>query len=605
MNIPENFKDSAGIAATAIVHPNVKLGKNVVIDDFCVIGYPPKGFQSGELETVIGDNTHVRTHAIIYAGASIGNNCHISHSVFIREHTHIGDNCSVGVNSVIEHHCTLGNNIRIQAQAALCEYTILEDDAWIGPKVITTNVAHPTCEKAKDCLNGPTIRRGAILGANVTVNPNLEVGERALIGAGSVLTKAVENGAIMFGVPAKRIGDVEAINCPYELVAESPYKQTVSGDLNKPAQPGLRVPFNDLAAQYQRYKQEFRIAMDRVILNNRFISGQEVKEFEQAFAEFCETQFAIGVGSGTDALELALMALGVGQGDEVITVAHTFIATAEAIAAVGATPVFVDIDPLTYNIDVNGIAAKITANTKAIVPVHLYGHPAPMPAIMAIAREHGLKVVEDVAQAHGAKIDGLTVGGIGDLGCFSFYPGKNLGAYGDAGAVTTNNPELAKQVALLRDHGRSSKYLHETLGMNSRLDTLQAAILSVKLKHLHKWNKGRQAAAAYYHEKLQHLPLTLPEVNADCSHVYHLYVIRCENRDGLAAHLRANGIECGVHYPTPLHLQPALSFLGYRERDLPETERAAASILSLPIFPEISHAQIDYVADTIQRFYQG
>lgn len=602
MNKSQAFTPAAVIGRTAIVHPNVRLGKNVVIDDFCVIGYPPKGCKPGELETVIGDNTHIRSHTVIYAGVTVGRDCHVSHNVFIREHSHIGDNCSVGVNCVIEHHCRLGDNVRIQAQAALCEYTVLEDDAWIGPQVITTNVAHPTCEKAKVCLNGPTIRKGAILGAHVTVNPNLEVGERALIGAGSVLTKAVDNAAIMFGVPAKKIGDVGAINCAYDLVSESPYKQTLT---DVPVEQAVKVPFNDLGAQYQRYKQELRIAMDRVILNNRFINGQEVAEFEEAFAAFCHARFAVGVGSGTDALELALQALDIGPGDEVITVAHTFIATAEAIAAVGAKPVFVDIDPATYLIDPAQIEHRITAQTKAIIPVHIYGQAAPMPEIMAIARRHGLKVVEDVAQAHGATIDGQTVGSIGDIGCFSFYPGKNLGAYGDAGAVTTNDAELAKRIKLLRDHGRSSKYLHQTLGRNSRLDTLQAAILSVKLKHLGKWNQARQAVAAFYHDALKDSPLALPVVNNGCSHVYHLYVVRSEQRDSLAEFLKANGVECGVHYPTPLHLQPALRFLGYRETDLPVTEQAARNILSLPIFPEISAAQRQHVVDTIHRFFQG
>lgn len=602
MSNSENSQSSASVAPTAIVHPNVKLGKNVVIEDFCIIGYPPKGYQPGELETVIGDDTHIRSNTIIYAGAALGSHCHVSHYVFIRENTNLGDHCSVGVNVVIEHHCQIGNNVRLQAQAGLCEYTVLEDDVWLGPRVITTNVPHPTCDKAKECLNGPVIRRGAILGAAVTVSPNLEIGERVLVGAGSVITKSTEDGAILFGVPAKKIGEVEGVKCQYELMPQSPYKTDGAAPTDAPAR---RVPFADLGAQYQRHKQEFRLAMDRVILNNRFINGQEVAEFEQSFASYCKTAYAIGVGSGTDALELALMGLGIGQGDEVITTPHTFIATAEAIALSGATPVFADIDPLTYQIDPAALESKITAKTKAIIPVHLYGHPAPMPEILAIAKKHGLRVIEDVAQAHGATINGQTVGGIGDVGCFSFYPGKNLGAYGDAGAVTTNDSELAARIAKLRDHGRSTKYLHEIVGRNSRLDTLQAALLNVKLKHLPKWTAGRQAAAAYYREKLADLPLTLPAVAEGCEPVYHLYVVRCQDRDGLSAFLKANGIDSGVHYPTPLHLQPALAYLGYSAGDFPRTEEAAANILSLPMFPEITRDQIDYVAATIQRFFQA
>jgi dTDP-4-amino-4,6-dideoxygalactose transaminase/acetyltransferase-like isoleucine patch superfamily enzyme len=595
---------SSKSSLSSILHPNVKLGKNVVIEDFCIVGYPPNGHASGELETIIGDNTHIRSHTIIYAGASIGNDCHIGHGVMMREHSRIGNHCSIGLYTIIEHHCLIGNNVRVQAQTGFCEYTVIEDNAWIGPRVITTNVPHPTCEKAKDCLNGPVIRRGAIVGAAVTLSPNVEVGERVLVGSGSVITKSVESGAILFGVPAKKIGEVESVKCPYDMVDKSPYLNDQEAVVNVTDKKSPRVPFMNLGAQYQRYKQEIRTAMDRVILNNRFISGKEIGEFEKDFAAFCQVPYAVGVGSGTDALELALKALEIGSGDEVITVPHTFIATVEAILAVDAKPVFVDIDPLSYQMDSTQIRARINGKTKAIIPVHLYGHPAPMGEIMAIAKEFGLKVIEDSAQAHGAMVDGQPVGSIGDFGCFSFYPGKNLGAFGDAGAVTTKDPGLAKKVAVLRDHGRSSKYLHDTVGINSRLDTLQAAILGVKLKYLARWNKARQSAAASYQEKLKDLPITLPAVLPQKEHVYHLYVIRSKERDSLAEYLKRQGVETGVHYPTPLHLQPALEFLGYGHGDFPNTETAAEEILSLPIFPEITEAQIDYVAGAISQFYK-
>lgn len=375
---------------------------------------------------------------------------------------------------------------------------------------------------------------------------------------------------------------------------------------NSTKHPFQSVPLVDLKAQYAAIGPQIEVAMQRVIQNSSFIMGLEVTQFEEAFAAFCQAEFCIGVSSGTSALELTLRALEIGPGDEVITVAHTFIATAEAISSVGAAPIFVDIDPLTYTLDPAHLEAAITPATRAIMPVHLYGQPADMDAIRAIADEHGLYVLEDAAQAHGATWRGQPMGQLGDAACFSFYPGKNLGAYGDAGAVVTNNAELAKRVAMLRNHGRTGKYLHEIKGYGHRIDALQAAILAAKLPHLAQWNSARQRLAARYTQLLQPLNaqlLTAPHVAAQASPVWHLYVVCTPQRDALLEHLRQHGVEAGIHYPIPLHLQPAYAELGYKRGDFPITERVAASCLSLPIYPEMSHAQQDYVVEQIGDFF--
>ena len=364
------------------------------------------------------------------------------------------------------------------------------------------------------------------------------------------------------------------------------------------------IPLVDLQAQYQAIQSDVDVAMRRVVESTQFIMGPDVALFEAEFAAWCGATHCVGLGSGTAALELTLRALGVGAGDEVITVAHTFIATAEAISAVGATPVFVDIDPQTYNLDPDAFAAAIRDQTRAVMPVHLYGQPCDMTRIRAIAAEHGLAVIEDAAQAHGADWAGSPVGHFGDAACFSFYPGKNLGAYGDAGAVVTNDAELAAQVRLLRNHGRRSKYLHDQIGFGHRIDTLQAAILRAKLPHLRKWTESRQRLAARYDELLTDVGVTLPHVAVDANPVWHLYVIRTPARDALLTSLNEDGIGAGVHYPVPLHLQPAYAQLGYRAGELPVTEEVAATCLSLPLYPEMSNAQQDQVISAVQRFVE-
>ncbi len=366
------------------------------------------------------------------------------------------------------------------------------------------------------------------------------------------------------------------------------------------------IPFVDLKAQYDSIKDEIDEAIQNVLNNTSFIMGEELKKFEEEFAQFCDVKYATGVANGSDALILALRACGIGKRDEVITVPHTFIATTEAITHVGGKIVFVDIDHKTYTIDVSKIEEKISNKTRAIIPVHLYGQPVDMGPIIELAKKYRLKIIEDAAQAHGAEYKGKKIGSIGDMGCFSFYPGKNLGAYGDAGIVVTNNEEIAEKIKLLRNHGRiNKKYEHDIEGVSSRLDNLQAAILRVKLRHLNKWNNVRRSNAKKYSKLLSDIYGIIPPYEADyAKHVYHLYVIRTEERDKLRENLKSNGIATGIHYPIPLHLQPAYKYLGHRYGNFPITEECSQKILSLPMYAELSENQIMEICYGVKNFYK-
>lgn len=364
----------------------------------------------------------------------------------------------------------------------------------------------------------------------------------------------------------------------------------------------MKVPFVDLQAQYASLSSAMEGAIAGVIQKNAFIGGPYLKEFEKSFAVFCGVPHAVGVSNGTDALRLALLGCGVGPGDEVITTPNTFIATAEAIAMIGAQVRFVDVDPETGNMDPKNLKGALTPRTRAIVPVHLYGRPADMSAICQFAQTHRLKVVSDAAQAHGALFQGKPIGQWGDAASFSFYPGKNLGAYGDAGAVVTNSPEVAAQVALLRDHGRTQKYEHKILGFNCRMDGLQAAVLSVKLPHLAEWTRQRQSHAKRYEDLLASTAgIRLVKNRAGAESVAHLYTILCDDREALRSHLTCRGIETGLHYPIPLHLQPALSSMGFNPGDFPVAEAWAQNVLSLPLFPELTEEQLVYVAAALNE----
>jgi dTDP-4-amino-4,6-dideoxygalactose transaminase len=360
------------------------------------------------------------------------------------------------------------------------------------------------------------------------------------------------------------------------------------------------IPFVDLPAQFRALKPEIDAAVGKVFENAQFILGPAVDAFERDFATFCQTSEAIGVNSGTSALHLSLLAAGVGTGDEVITVPFTFVATVAAIEYAGAKPVLVDVEREFLTMDPAKLEASITPRTKAIIPVHLFGQPADMDPIMAIARKHKLVVIEDACQAHGSEYKGKRCGSIGQIGCFSFYPGKNLGAYGEGGAVVTSDPDVAKKIRLLRAWGEEVRYEHKYRAFNYRMDGVQGAILGVKLRHLEAWTEARRRNAAEYGRQLADTSVTLPRERQDVRHVYHLYVVRLQQRDSWRARLNDAGVQTGVHYPIPVHLQPAYRDLGYSAGDFPVCEHASREVLSLPMFPELTPAQIGEVASALR-----
>ncbi len=365
----------------------------------------------------------------------------------------------------------------------------------------------------------------------------------------------------------------------------------------------MNVPFVDLGLIHRSMRAELERAFERVLEKGDFILGGALEEFERAFASYVGARFAVGVSSGTDAIRLALEACGVRPGDEVIIPAHTFIATALAVDAVGARAVLADIGPSNYTMDPEDLGGHVTARTRAIVPVHLYGHPADMDPILGVAHEKGIKIVEDAAQAHGAEYKGRRAGSLGDAAAFSFYPAKNLGALGDGGCVTTSDEETYDRLLLLRNYGQRPKNVHRTKGLNMRLDTLQAAFLLEKLKRLDSWNESRRQAAQAYREELAGLDMELPGEAPWAEHVYHLYVVRCRRRDEFLKHMASRGIGCGVHYPTPIHLHECFAGLGYRAGDFPSAEEATAQVVSLPMFAGIAPEQVAEVAGAAREYF--
>jgi dTDP-4-amino-4,6-dideoxygalactose transaminase len=371
----------------------------------------------------------------------------------------------------------------------------------------------------------------------------------------------------------------------------------------------VKIPFVDLAAQHRQIRNEINVAVKRVINRGDFILGQDLELFEKDFAKFCQTKYAVGVSSGTAALFLALKSLGVGSTDEVIVPTFTYIASALAVSYTQAKPVLVDIEEDTYNIDVDKIERAITPRTKAVIAVHLYGQPANMEEVLKIAKQFNLKVIEDAAQAHGARLkignNWRLAGSLSDVGCFSFYPSKNLGALGDGGMLTTNHQDIYQKLLSLRDYGRVSKYEHVIIGYNSRLDTLQAAILRAKLQRLNQWNKMRRQAAKTYNQNLKGIPgLITPYCNPDVEHIYHVYALRTKQRDRLVNALKDNDIGAIIHYPIPVHLQKAYADLGYRRGDFPVSERVCQEILSLPMYPHIKENQIRFVCSAIRKILE-
>jgi dTDP-4-amino-4,6-dideoxygalactose transaminase len=365
------------------------------------------------------------------------------------------------------------------------------------------------------------------------------------------------------------------------------------------------IPLVDLKASFSSIKKDVMQAIEEVFKGMSLYLGPNLSALEEEFASYCGTRYAIGVGSGTEAIHLALRACGIGEDDEVITVPNTFFATVEAIIHAGARPVFVDIDPVTYTMDVSVLEKRIGRKTKAVIPVHMYGQSADMKRIMELSEKHDFKVIEDACQAHGALYKGKRCGSIGDAGCFSFYFTKNLGAYGEGGIVVTDNPQIAEMVRLYRNHGHTSKYEHSVIGYNSRLDEVQSAILRIKLRHLDSCNDRRRIIADKYNKALASTPLNLPVEVEGRRHVYHLYVVRCKNRDHLQKHLSDKGISTGIHYKNPVHLQSATRFLGYMEGDFPAAEAACREILSLPMYPELKEDDIQYIVESIKDFFKS
>jgi dTDP-4-amino-4,6-dideoxygalactose transaminase/acetyltransferase-like isoleucine patch superfamily enzyme len=500
----------------------------------------------------------------------------------------IGDNSKIGTFVEIQNGARVGRNVKISSHTFICEGVTIEDDVFIGHNVSFINDKYPRAtangrpQTAADWACVPTVvKRGASIGTSATILCGVTVGENAVVGAGSVVTRDVPPNSVVAGAPARVLRRIDA-----------------ERGSAAPARPA--VPFLDLKAQYRGIEAEMRPALDAVLESGGFVLGREVTAFEDEFAAYCGARAAIAVNSGTSALHLALLAAGVEAGDEVITVAFTFVATVAAVLYAGAQPVLVDIDPRSFTLDAGRIEDAITPRTKAILPVHLYGQPADMDPIMEMARRHRLVVVEDASQAHGAEYKGRRVGGIGHLGCFSFYPGKNLGAYGEGGAVVTSDPEYARTIRMLRDWGQDRKYHHVLKGYNYRMDAFQGAILRVKLRHLEVWTEARRRRAARYEERLAGTGVATPIPSPASRHVYHIYAVRSARRDALQRTLRAQGIETGIHYPVPVHLQPAYADLGYKAGDLPHTEAAASEVLSLPMFPELTEEAQESVVHAIR-----
>lgn len=557
----------------------------------------------------------VHPTAIVEEGATIGEDAKVWHHAHVMAGASIGARCMLGKGVFVASGVRVGDGARVQNGVSLFAGVSLAEDVFVGPHAVFTNVARPRAFLDRKAEIAPTfIERGATIGAGAVIVCGHTIGAFAFVAAGAVVTHDVAPHALVMGNPARQVGWVSragqrlpsgpVATCPesgerYRVGPESCVllEGEDSGAEAKPAP----IAMQDLAAEHAALRPELERAFRRVVNSGQFVLGREVEQFEEEVAASLDAPFAVGVASGTDALLLALTALGVGPGDEVVTSPFSFFATAGVIARLGARPVFADIEPSTMNLSVAAVRAAITPRTKALLPVHLFGRPVD-DALFELAERAGLPVVEDAAQALGARSARGPVGTLGTFGCFSFFPTKNLGALGDAGLVVTRDPALADRVRLLRSQGARPKYHHEILGGNHRIDALQAALLRVKLPHLPGWNARRRANAAAYDERLAG---RLPTPPSAPGHVYHQYVVRVPERERVRTALAAQGIQTEVYYPEPLHLQPCFSKLGYSPGAMPEAERACLEALALPIHPGVDRATVERVAGALVRAVNG
>ncbi len=558
--------------------------------------------------------------AVVDEPCSIGPDVQIWHFSHVMKNAEIGAKSKLGQNVLVGKGVKIGENCKIQNNVSVYAGVTLEDHVFCGPSMVFTNVHNPRCEIPRMSELKPTlVKRGATIGANATIICGNTIGIYAFIGSGAVVTKDAPDYALMMGTPARRVGWM--CRCGVRLEAKdnssSVWECGSCGDnyhlqgtdkivRMDPEAETPRIPLLDLEKQNAPIRDECMRAIKGVIDNNRFIMGPEVEGLEKEIADYCGSRYAVGVTSGTDALLVSLMALGVGPGDEIITSPFTFFATVGSVLRVGAKVVFADIDPVTFNIDPKQVERLVNKNTKAIIPVHLFGQCADMDPILQTAKEKGVPVIEDAAQAIGSDYKDRRAGAIGTLGCFSFFPSKNLGAFGDGGMVTTNDPELAELIKILRAQGSKPKYYHKVVGGNFRLDAIQAAILRVKMRYLESWHEMRQTNANHYtrlfneHNLLKHV--TPPKV-VEKRHIFNQYVIRVPKRDELKNYLSDNGVTTEIYYPAPVHLQECMGDAGYKEGDFPVTEAACLEVLALPIYPGLAEANVEYIVSKIKEFY--
>jgi len=567
----------------------------------------------GEKNYFVHESSYVDTPCEIGEGTKIW---HFSH---VMKNAKIGKNCNIGQNVVISPDVILGKNVKIQNNVSVYTGVICEDDVFLGPSMVFTNVVNPRSHIIRrDQYQQTLVKKGASIGANAVIVCGNDIGRFSFIGAGAVITKNVPDYALVVGNPGRIAGwmchcgirlnfqedsDTKCTACgkEYAMIEDNKIIEKENADVSS-------VPLLDLKAQYTTIRQEIEPVVKEVIESQYFILGPKVQELEKKISTYSQCEHAVGVSSGTDALLIALMALDLKPGDEVITTPFSFFATAGVIARLNVKPVFVDIEEETYNLDPSKLEAAISDNTKAIIPVHLFGQMADMDPIMEIAKTHNLTVIEDAAQAIGSEDDkGRRAGSVGHMGCFSFFPSKNLGGFGDAGMVVTSDPVLADKLIKLRVHGSEPKYYHQIVGGNFRIDALQAAVLSVKLEYLDQWTESRQKNAHEYINKLEDQNLGnilgLPTIKKGYRHIFNQFVLRSSKRDDLIQHLRDHNIGCEIYYPMILSDQECFSYLNYEKGDFPVSEKAAEEVLAVPIYPELTQAQKNYIVETISGFF--